>query len=813
MANWIPGLRSGSNHRRSRRQGIDKVAGASGTDAVANGPAGARIDAKKPPRRRPPRPVYKRFSFWTLLFLSAVAVPATRAYRFWQEADANLPDVSNALTFERRGTITIKASDGSVLQKLGPATKEYLTYDEIPDPLIQAFIAAEDQRFYEHDGLDYKGIARAMVANVRSGELVEGASTITQQLARIVFLDQERSFQRKFKEALLARKLESELDKEKILERYLNLVYLGEGAYGVADAAWVYFGKTVEDLTVSEIALIAGMAPAPSRYSPLLNAEAARVQRDSVIRRMLDVGAISQSQASQAYGTEIATTPNEPKYLYSEYPYFTIYVEKQLAQLLTQDEIEAGGLTVETTLIPEWQKAAEATLVETIDRYGRWQRFEQGAIVAIDPRNGKIRAMVGGTDFEESQFNRVTQAQRQPGSTFKMFVYATAIATGMSPYKGYDDARYVVDGYEPENYGRNYSGRTDLRRALVASVNIVAVKLLVDVGFEPTIAMAKRMGIESDLLAAYSLALGSSEVNLLELTSAYGTLPNKGKHVKAHGIARILNSDGEVIYEFADEPTAAIDETSAAIVTWMMRGVVEGGTGSNAFIRGRQIAGKTGTSEKNRDLWFVGFMPQLTVGVWFGNDDSSPTNGASSTAAWAWRNFVSQFIDDLPVEEFPERPRLSGRKGSISAEPEKPGRVVADKTGASRDSDEQRRSGESGSSRRSSSEQQASPSPSPSTTPSPSPSETPGPSGSESPSPTPGPAPSPAPSPVPSAPAPEPGPSPAPSPTPPPVPTPAPAPTPPVPTPVPSPAPPPVAPAPAPAPAPPPVAPAPAPAE
>lgn len=733
-------------------------------------------------------------------------MPATRAYRFWQEVDANLPDVSNALTFERRGTITIKAGDGTVLQKLGPATKEYLEYDDIPDPLLQAFIAAEDRRFYEHEGIDYKGIARAIVANLRNRELVEGASTITQQLARIVFLDQERSFQRKFKEALLAQKLESELGKEKILERYLNLVYLGEGAYGVADAAWIYFGKSVDDLTVSEIALIAGMAPAPSRYSPLLNLEAARVQRDSVIKRMLDVGAISQAQASTAYGSEIATTPNEPKYLYSEFPYFTIYIEKQLAQLLSQDELEAGGLTVETTLNTEWQKAAEATLVETIERYGQWQRFEQGAIVAIDPRTGEIQAMVGGTDFQDSQFNRVTQAQRQPGSTFKMFVYATAIATGMSPYKGYDDARYIVDGYEPENYGKNYSGRTDLRRALVSSINIVAVKLLVDVGFEPTIAMAKRMGIQSDLLPAYSLALGSSEVNLLELTSAYGTLANTGKHVEAHGITRILNSDGEAIYEFANEAEPAIDETSAAIITWMMRGVVEGGTGSNAYIRGRQIAGKTGTSEKNRDLWFVGFTPQLTVGVWFGNDDSSPTNGASSTAAWAWRKFVSQFIDDLPVEKFPDLPRLSGRKGSIAAEPEKPGRVIADKPGSS---SEEGRSGRSGSSRRSgsSNRRQSSPSPTPSAPPSPSPSPSPAPSGvSPSPVPRPNPVPRPAPSPAPAAPAP----APAPTPTPPPVPRPAPAPTPP-PVPAPAPTPPPV-PRPAPAPTPPPVpAPAPAP--
>lgn len=656
---------------------------------AASDSAGQPRDAQ---RGQPRLPIYHSRVFWSVVLLSAgVAGSATRLYRVWATTEANLPDVSNALTFERKGTITIKAMDGQVLQKLGPATQEYLTYDEIPASLIQAFIAAEDRRFYEHRGIDYRGIARALAANLRNRDVVEGASTITQQLARIVFLDQERSLQRKFKEALLAYKLEQELGKEKILERYLNLVYLGAGAYGVADAAWIYFGKSVEELTVSEIALIAGMAPAPSAYSPLTDVAAARRQRDTVISRMLDTGVITQSQAQQAYQTEISTTPNEPKYLYSEFPYFTIYVQKQLTQLLTPDELEAGGLVVETSLNAEWQRAAETTLESVIERYSRWQRFQQGAIVALDPLTGEIRAMVGGTDFEDSQFNRVTQAQRQPGSTFKTFVYTTAIASGISPYKTYVDARYVVDGYEPENYGDNYSGTVELKRALQKSVNIVAVKLLVDVGFEPVIAMAQRMGIQSKLLPTYSLALGASEVNLLELTSAYGTLAAAGKHTEAHGIRRVLNRQGKVLYDFTGEPVQAVDADTAAIMAWMLRGVVEGGTGGNAALRGRQVAGKTGTSEKNRDLWFIGFTPQLVAGVWFGNDDSSPTRGASSTAAYAWRKFVSQFIDELPVEKFPKLPRLSGRKGTIEARPVKPRRVTAERSSRSETEESDRR--------------------------------------------------------------------------------------------------------------------------
>nr|WP_322743733.1 penicillin-binding protein 1A [Romeria gracilis] len=653
------------------------------------------VSAKRLHQRGPRsiKPLYARPGFWLVLLLGAgIAGTSARAHRLWVNLEASLPDVEQSLTFERSGTITIKAGDDSILQKLGPASQEKLDYEALPDLMVQAFIASEDRRFYQHDGVDYRSIGRAIWANLRRGEVVEGASTITQQLARIVFLDQERSLERKLKEAVIARRLEQELGKQKILERYLNLVYLGAGAYGVADAAWIYFGKSVDQLTLSEIALIAGMAPAPSVYSPLVDPAAARQQRDKVISRMLANGLITQSQADTAYAASVETTPNEPKYLYSQFPYFTIYVQKQLTEFLSAEEIEAGGLTVETTLNPKWQRAAEATVAEVVEDYGDWQRFEQASLVALDPTTGEIKAMVGGTDFDDSQFNRVTQAQRQPGSTFKAFVYATAIATGMSPYKSYNDARYVVDGYEPKNYGGGYSGTVELRRALASSINIVAVKLLIDVGFEPVIAAAKRTGIESELMPTYSLALGASEVNLLELTSAYGSFAAEGKHFTPHGITRIINNQGEVLYEFKPEPVQAFDRDTAAIIDWMLRSVVEGGTGSNAYISGRQIAGKTGTSEKNRDLWFVGFTPQLVAGVWLGNDDSSPTRGASSTAARAWHNFVIQFIDDLPVQEFPELPRLSGREGTIEAQPVKPGKVVADKPGSSeeRDSSERR---------------------------------------------------------------------------------------------------------------------------
>ncbi|PSR16250.1 penicillin-binding protein [filamentous cyanobacterium CCP3] len=637
--------------------------------------------------------MFLRPLFWVVLLAGAgIAGGGTRAYRVIEATNAALPDANTALTYQRDGTVTMVSADGVILQKLGPASRETISYDDIPEHLVDAFIASEDQRFYEHSGVDYRGIARAILTNLQRRETVEGASTITQQLARIVFLDQERSYQRKLKEALMAIQLEKSLTKEQIVERYLNLVYLGSGAYGVADAAWIYFGKTIDQLTVAESAMIAGMAPAPSLYSPAVDVEAARSQRNRVVRRMLATEAITGTEAEEAITASVEVTPNQPKFLYSEFPYFTIYIQKQLEALLPPDQLEAGGLTVETTLNVVWQRRAEETVESAVERYSNWQRVGQVALVAVDPRNGEIKAMVGGTDFtSENQFNRVTQAQRQPGSTFKTFVYAAAIAGGMSPYKNYVDARYVVDGYEPKNYGENYSGGMDLLQALRNSVNIVAVKLLVDVGFDPVVQLAGRMGIESPLLPAYSLALGTSEVNLLELTGAYGTLANKGIHRPNHGIRRVLNSNGEVIYERPNESVQAIDADSAAIMTWMLRGVVEGGTGSNAYL-GRPVAGKTGTSEEYRDLWFVGYIPQLVAGVWMGNDDNTPTRGASSMAASVWRDFMAKLTDDIPSEDFPSLPRLGGREATITLSPVKPGRVVAD-SGPSQSSEPAQSSG------------------------------------------------------------------------------------------------------------------------
>lgn len=635
-----------------------------------------------------PPPIYRRRKFWVGIGMVGISGGAIAFGLGWQALEETLPEsTDDVLTYIRDETITVKAADGTILQQIGPATHDNLKIWEIPDKLKQAFISIEDQRFEKHSGLDYQGIIRAAFSNLLARDVVEGGSTITQQLARIVYFDQQQTLGRKLKEMRMAQKIEQDLEKDQILERYLNLVYLGSGAYGVADAAWVYFSKPVTELTLAEMATLAALPPAPSEYSPFINKEIAQERRNVVLRRMQKNGYITEGEADAAIATPLRTKRSQPKRLDRQASYFTEYIQQELPKYVPADVLGKKGLIVETTLNPQWQVAAEAAVEETIETYGKYQRFEQAALVAIDPRNGQIKAMVGGKEFLDQQFNRVTQAQRQPGSTFKTFVYTTAIAAGFSPYQSYQDAPFVVDGYEPKNYSENFRGWTSIRDALTHSVNIVAVKTLIKVGWDPVVEIAEKMGIESPLNKTYSLALGASEVNLLELTSAYGTLATQGIHVHPHGIRRILDRQGKVIYREQIQRERAIDEDTAAIMTWMLRNVVTSGTGGNAQLRDRAVAGKTGTSDESRDLWFIGYIPQLVTGVWLGNDDNKPTWGASSTAAIAWREFMEEAVDNMRAEDFPDRPnKLDGREGTIEAKPIEPKKTYTKKTNQTRSS-------------------------------------------------------------------------------------------------------------------------------
>ncbi len=609
------------------------------------------------------------------------------------DVDKSLPDPADLKTFARPGTLTIRASDGSVLHQLGPATRTSLPVDKIPQRLVQAFIASEDRRFYDHNGVDFQGIGRAVFKNLTSRELVEGGSTLTQQLSRIVYLDQDdRSLGRKVREALIAQKIERNVNKQQILEKYLNFVYLGSNAYGVADAAWIYFSKTVDQLTLGEMATIAGLPPAPSLYSPLVSLEKAQERRGVVLDKMVVAGYITEAEAQAAQAEKLVVKPNSPKNIQSTSPYFTSYVQQQLEKLVPKDALAAGGITIETTLNAKWQKTAEKAVRNAITIDGNAEGFNQAALVAIDPRNGEIRSMVGGYDFyKDSQFNRATQAQRQPGSTFKPFVYATAIGAGFSPNRSYLDEKFMVDGYQPKNYSNKYSGWLSMRTALTNSVNVIAVKVLIDVGFDPVIKLAQGMGIGSKMEPTYALALGAYEVNPLELTSAYGVLAAQGNRVEPHAIRRVLDRKGKVLFDANFKPKRVLDPDTTAITTWMMRGVVSDGTGRAAQLD-RPVAGKTGTSENARDLWFIGYVPQLVTGVWLGNDDNSPTGGTSGTAAYTWHEFMKEAVEGIPVQKFAEIPdNIEDRKGTIKAQPVKPNRIRSLGQGSDPTEDQPRR--------------------------------------------------------------------------------------------------------------------------
>ena len=619
------------------------------------------------------RKLRKSRSFWlgVVMSLGISGGAVTFVILQWEKLEYSFrQNVEDVITYARPETLTIKAADSTILAQFGDTTYENLPITQIPEQVQQAFIAVEDSRYYQHWGVDYQGVIRAAIANLKAGKVVEGGSTITQQLARIVYLEPQRSWQRKMQEMVLAQRIEAKLTKAQILERYLNLVYLGSGAYGVADAAWVYFSKPIEQLTVAQVATIAGIAPAPSVYSPLKNPQAAKARRDLVLQRMHEQEFITEVEMAAAIASPLETQESIPKRLERKAPYFVEYIQQELPQYISPEQLKAGGIVVETPLNLEWQATAEANLKQSISKYGKWGKFQQGALVAIDPRSGEIKVMVGGKKFDDNQYNRVTQAQRQPGSTFKTFIYTTAIAGGMTPEKKYLDAPYAVDGYRPKNYGNRYRGYyVPIHKALASSINVVALKSLIDIGWTPTITIAKKMGIESELQSTYSLALGASEVNLLELTNAYGTLANQGNYQKAYGISRILDAKGNTIYQANFPAQTALDKDTAAIMTWMLQKVVKQGTGIPAQI-GRPVAGKTGTSDQSRDLWFIGYIPQLVTGVWFGNDDNQPTRGTSGIAAQLWRSFMLEAVKGMPIETFPPPPKsLSLEKATIKLEP------------------------------------------------------------------------------------------------------------------------------------------------
>jgi len=578
-----------------------------------------------------------------------------------------LPDTGELTRAERRPSVTILAADGSLLTTLGDLFGQPLTLKEMSPYLPKAVVATEDRRFYSHFGVDPIGLARALFANIAAGHVVQGGSTITQQLAKNLFLTPERSLSRKIQETLLALWLEHRFSKRQILEIYLNRVYLGAGTYGVDAAAHRYFNKSARQTNLYESAAIAGLLKAPTRFNPTHDPDKAAARTAQVLAKMADAGFVTSTQAMAALsgGTSLTTVPiTRPGARY-----FADWVAEQLGGFA---DMGNRDLTVVTTLDPRMQAQAEAAIADVIAREGSRMAVTQGALVAMSP-DGAVRAMVGGRDYSQSQFNRATQAQRQPGSAFKPFVYLAGLEAGLRPYDQFLDAPIRVGSWQPRDYTGRYQGEMTFADGLAQSVNTIAVQVAQRAGIRNVVAVAHRLGISSELTPEMSLALGTNEVNLLELVSAFATFANGGNGVWAHGISEVRDNTGKIVFRRTGSGLGqVVNPEFTAEMNEMLGAVIDHGTGRSAALT-RPAAGKTGTTQDYRDAWFVGYTADLVAGVWLGNDDNSPMNKVTggSLPAQTWRRFMLAATQAMPVRPLPSAP--SPPAGVLASAPPRTG--------------------------------------------------------------------------------------------------------------------------------------------
>ena len=498
---------------------------------------------------------------------------------------------------------------------------------DVPEQFKQALIATEDKNFYHHHGYDIFGLVRSSVQNVLAGHVVQGASTITQQLARVLFLSNEKTFTRKIKELVIAARIEKTISKDQILEMYMNNVYLGSGAYGVEGAARIYFNKHIKDCTLPELALIAGLPQAPSVYSPFNDKELAIKRRNQVLKRMYKMRYITSKEYESAKEADVVLNKMPQLYTTNSAPYFCDYLMKELEKLgFDETDIIHGGYRIITTIDYKTQKAANEAVIKNMNGWGLSGDAKQAAVFSFDPTNGKILAYVGGKDYTKSQYDRVTQAIRPPGSSFKPFVYAAALEKGFSPNDILDDTPVKIGDWSPRNYGNKYRGKIPLYSAIMVSSNVCAARVIKEIGVRSVIQIARVLGIETPLEYDYTIALGSNGVKLFEFTRAYGAFANGGYVVQPYGIERIETSRGKVIYKaLKTKVSHQLGSDTAAKMTAMLKTVITNGTGRGANI-GKPAAGKTGTTDDNKDAYFVGYTPNIVTGVWVGSDDNTVMN-------------------------------------------------------------------------------------------------------------------------------------------------------------------------------------------
>ena len=605
----------------------------------------------------PPRRLLPRLVYWGLVMALWLGL-AVGVLVFYYALD--LPDTEDLWKTGSQPELSIYARDDGLVARRGRRGGRPMRFEDFPTHLVQAVIAIEDRRFFSHFGLDPRGLARAMAVNLRQGRLAQGGSTLTQQLAKNVFLTPERSFKRKVQELLLAFWLEAHFSKQDILALYLNRVYFGSGAYGVQAAAETYFNRPVQNLTRAEAAMLAGLLKAPSRYAPTRDPAAAAQRARIVIAAMKDAGFISIEEANAMAVQNISITNRSTDGAH----YAVDWALDQLPDFVGRPRAD---LDVMTTLDRPMQLAAERAINQVLTTQGTARQAGQAAMVVMTP-DGAIRAMVGGRAYGKSQFNRAVQARRQPGSAFKPVVYLAALENGLEPSDRYEDAPLSINGWSPKNYDGSYRGAVTAGEALAHSLNTVAVQISEQTGRDKVIDMARRLGLSGRLRAHPSLALGAFEVNLLQLTAAYAHFANGGQQVVPHIVQSVISSSGQILY---DRLTPAflpvVDGRHIGALNNMLRAVMTVGTGRAAHLDEVVLAGKTGTSQNWRDAWFIGYSGALVVGVWVGNDDGAAM--ARVTGGGLPAQIFARFMDEqkelaasvaLPEGNLPESGGIGG---------------------------------------------------------------------------------------------------------------------------------------------------------
>ncbi|MFH2012209.1 MAG: PBP1A family penicillin-binding protein [Pseudomonadota bacterium] len=609
----------------------------------------------------------KFISIVLIIPLIAILVSVGGVYYYFRQ---NLPDISSLINYHPNITSKFYSNDGELIGEFYFEKRIVVPITRIPKTVIEAFISVEDSHFYEHRGINPLSIIRAFFKNILAGRIVQGGSTITQQVTKYFLLSPEKSFSRKIKEFILTYRVENELSKEKILFLYLNQIYLGHGAYGVESAAQSYFGKHVEDINLAEAAMLAGLPRAPSKYSPFVNYKVAKGRQVYVLERMLKEDYITTEKYNQAVSTPLKLNTEENKQILKA-PYFTEHIRRYIEEKYGSDALYKEGLLVYTTLNLDMQNAAQVFLESGLLDLEKRNKYPadkqglgvQGALLCMDPYTGYIKAMVGGKDFKKSKFNRAIQAKRQGGSAFKPIIYAAALDKGYTPATVIDDSPVSYNDpirgepWQPSNFDGEFRGPVTLREALAKSINVVTVKILRDIGLDYAAGYARILGITSPLNMDLTMALGSSSVSLLELTRAYAVFAAQGRRAEPIFVTKVSDQKGEVLEDNKPQGEEVISPQTAYIMTSLLKGVVQNGTGSKAQALGRPCAGKTGTTNNYVDAWFIGYSPEIVTGVWVGFDEGNQPLGQNETGSQAalpiWVNFMKEALKGKEIVDFP----------------------------------------------------------------------------------------------------------------------------------------------------------------